>query len=263
MKHILFIFILNIFSLTSYACSCLSPPMIESYQAADFVARIKINKVIPDPTNSENHLLSIEILELFKGDSTNKIILHSWLNSSCAFMVNAQTEWILFAHKNPKNELTFGMCNNYFEINRILSSKDSIENQRLFLNYTNSLNRKLTMLRLIKSKQINPTNEYRLNFFIPKEFQEQLRGYSLPVASVALYKISVNTDLTIHSVKAIQPFLNKKLKKKMEQLIVQEIKIKNRNTTLTELPNTTELILGFYYYGQEGTNQSFISNFDL
>ena len=236
--------------------------MIESYQSADFVARIKINKVIPDPTNSNNHLLSIEILELFKGDSTTKIVLNSSLNTSCAFMVNEQTEWILFAHKNPKNELIFGMCNNYFEINRIPSSKDSIENQRLFSNYTNSLNRKLTMLRLLKSKQINPTNEFNLNIYISKEFQEQLRGYSLPEASIALYKISLNTDLTIHSVKAIQPFLNKKLRKKMEHLFVQEIKIKIRNKTLNELPNSTELILGFYYYGQEGTNQSFISKFD-
>jgi hypothetical protein len=236
--------------------------MIVSYEDADFVARIKINKVIPDQTNSDNHLLTIEIIELFKGDSTTKIILKSSLNSTCAFMMNAQTEWILFAHKNPKNELTFQMCDNYFEINRIPNSKDSIENQRLFFNYTNSLNRKLTMLRLLKSKQINPTNEYKLNIYIPKEFQDQLRGYSLPEASVALYKISVNTDLTIHSVKSIQPFLNKKLRKKMEKLIVQEIKIKNRNKTLTELPNPTELILGFYYYGQESIYQSFISNFD-
>ena len=262
MKQILLIFILNICSSTSYACSCLTPPMIESFQSADFVARIKINKVIPDPTNSDSHLLTIEILELFKGDSTTKIVLSSRLNTSCAFMVNAQTEWILFANRNPKNELIFGMCNNYFEINRIPSSKDSIENQRLFFNYTNSLNRKLAMLRLLKSKQIYPLNEYKLNIYIPKEFQEQLRGYSLPEASVALYKISVNTDLTIHSVKSIQSFLNKKLRKKMEKLIVQEIKIKNRNKSLTELPNPTELILGFYYYGQEGIYQSFISNFD-
>jgi len=262
MKQVLFFFILNIFSFTSIACSCITAPMIESYETADFVARVKILKVIPNPNNTENHLLTIEILELFKGDSTSKIILNSRLNTSCAFMVNAQTEWILFAHKNSKNELIFGMCNKYFEINRIPISKYSIENQRLFSNYTNSLNRQLTMLRLLKSKKIDPINEYNLNIYIPKEFQEQLRGYSLPQASVALYKISVNTDLTIHSIIAIQPFLNKKLRRKMEKLIVQEMKIKNRNKTLTELPNPTELILGFYYYGQEGIYQSFISIFD-
>lgn len=54
-----------------FACSCVIMGGIQRYSKADFVAKIKVLDVKPDPKKEEYHILKIEILKLYKGGGGN------------------------------------------------------------------------------------------------------------------------------------------------------------------------------------------------
>jgi hypothetical protein len=231
-------------------------------EQAHFVATIKVLKVKQDSTNSDYHQVKIQINELFKGDSTTHLKLQSRLHSSCGFLIPENTEWLVFAEKNANGELEFNSCSGQENLNFPYSRQDSFNYPNLYKNYQNSVNRKLAMLRLLKSKQINPNNEYNLGLSVPRYFKDTLKGYTLPDASIAVYRIKVNTDLSIASIKTVQSFPNKEMRKRMMQIFKNDLKVVAPNKQ-TSILKPTELILDYYYYAKEGIHQSFISPRDL
>lgn len=262
MKHIIVLLALFFWSYTTKACECIQMGVIYYLEQAHFVASIKVLKVKQDSTNSDYHQVKIQINELFKGDSTTNLKLQSRLHSSCSFLIPENTEWLVFASKNANGELEFNSCSGQENLNFPYSKQDSVNYPNLYMNYQNSVNRKLAMLRLLKSKQIIPNNEYNLGVSVPRYFNDTLKGIKLPVASIAVYRIKVNTDLSIATIKTVQSFPNKELRKRMLQIFKKNLKVVAPNKQ-TSILKPTEIILAYYYYAQEGIHQSFISTRDL
>ena len=73
LKKSLLLFFLILISKETFSCSCINTPLLEKYQRSDFVAKIKITKVIQDENNKDYHDIDFELISIYKGESINKI----------------------------------------------------------------------------------------------------------------------------------------------------------------------------------------------
>ncbi len=107
MKKILLLILLS-FCIHKQAscCECPRYSMAESYVRSDFVAIGHIIQV--NERDSLSYEIEIEIIELFKGDTINKLIVYSSprnsnFNSPCELYVNQGETWLLMANSNESN----------------------------------------------------------------------------------------------------------------------------------------------------------------
>lgn len=90
-------------------------PSEKEFKEYDFIAHVYIQKDELYKTETiGNHtmrvgILEIQILELFKGDSS-KHILEFDKFTSCELGIEANEEWILFSKKGKDGQLTIGAC---------------------------------------------------------------------------------------------------------------------------------------------------------
>lgn len=260
-KIILFSFSI-LLAILGNTCTCLSNHLINDFENAAFVAKIRVIKVTPDPQNNSNHILEIEIQELYKGDSTNQIILHSWSNSSCAMMVNENTEWIIYASRLANGKISFGFCSRHTVVSNIYSGVNLTNNPEFLKKHEQNIKSQIGILRFLKSLKNIPRNDFNLKTHFDSK-DSSLRGYDLPLGSFAVYQIQINNDLTIKKVKTIKAFQNKDLHKKLGHTIKEELKIRTINRNITQIEKPTELLLIIYYFPKEGSENSFVTNWDL
>lgn len=262
MKKIILISLSILVAIVGHTCTCLGNHLIYDFEKAAFVAKVRVIKVTPDPQNNDNHLLKIEIQELYKGDSTNLLVLHSWSNSSCAMMVNENTEWIIYANRLANGNISFGLCSRHMAISDIYSGFILTNKAEFQKKHEQNIQRHIEILQFLKSLKTVPKNDYKLTtYFEPKD--SSLKGYDLPEGSFAVYRVQIDTDLTIKKVINIQAFQNKELHKKLGHILKKELKIRTNNRKITQIEKATELLLILYYFPQEGSEKSFVTNWDL
>ncbi|RXG13900.1 antitoxin component YwqK of YwqJK toxin-antitoxin module [Leeuwenhoekiella aestuarii] len=118
---LIFVFFI-LFSAKTFACSCAIKPYFKTKEDLDeysFIAHIKVNgikKAENIETDSYVHLMNFEILELYKGEQINNIIvsgshplLEGW--TSCDLGERVNDEWIIFGYYNEHlKKLTTGYC---------------------------------------------------------------------------------------------------------------------------------------------------------
>lgn len=117
MKALIFILGTVLFLQDAKACICSdsylrmdSLPLLKEY---DFIAHVKIldDQDYKKPSKNEYTTigqLTIDILELFKGEKTNQVLEYS-KNSSCDIGVSKGEEWILFG-KNINGKISIFAC---------------------------------------------------------------------------------------------------------------------------------------------------------
>jgi hypothetical protein len=262
MKKIILFNLSILVAIVGHTCTCLGNQLIYDFEKAAFVAKVRVIKVTPDPQDSDNHLLKIEIQELYKGDSTNQLVLHSGSNSSCAMMVNENTEWIIYAGRLINGNFSFGLCSRHTAISNIYPGLNMTNNPEFQKKHEQNIQRQIGILRFLKSLKNIPRNDFNLKTHFDSK-DSSLRGYDLPVGSFAVYQIQINNDLTIKKVKTIKAFLNKDLHKKLGHTIKEELKIRTINRNITQIEKPTELLLIIYYFAKEGSEKSFVTNWDL
>ena len=260
-KIILFSFSVLLATLGN-TCSCLDNHLINDFEKAAFVAKVRVIKVTPDPQNNDNHLLKIEIQELYKGDSANLLVLHSWSNSSCSMMVNENTEWIIYAGRLANGNISFGFCSRHTAISNIYLGVNLTNDPEFLKKHEQNIKRQIGILQFLKSLKNFPKNEFNLKTHFDSK-DTSLRGYDLPVGSFAVYQIQINNDLTIRKVKNIKAFQNKDLHNKLGHILKEELKIRTFNRNITQIEKPTELLLILYYFPKEGSENSFVTNWDL
>ncbi|NRF37570.1 hypothetical protein [Pedobacter foliorum] len=253
LKRLLCLF-LFLFPAGLYACSCANEGVVNNFQTSEFVAKAKIIKVTPDPENSEYHDAVIEIINLYKGQRLSKVKIMSSLNSSCAFLPDENSTWIIFAQV-WQGTLSFGFCSGSMKVDEYF---DPVQYPNAAKNWGNTIKlREGAIAFLNEHKIFNPNPS-----FIRVHSTEigSFKGYENTNA-FAVFQIDVNSDFTIAKVKQLKNFQNKKL----NSLVFKSMKT---NLTLSgkrgkPLAKSTQLFLFCYYYEQNGSQQSFLSFFDI
>ena len=103
------------YALPTHACICETRPLEESIKKASFIAHVKITyepKKIDTSLRldktwiplSHSVVRTIQIIELFKGDSVKKLTEYG-VNSSCELGLYPGQEWIVFAYYDQGNKI--------------------------------------------------------------------------------------------------------------------------------------------------------------
>lgn len=163
-------FFLFLISTNAFACVCNIKPEFETQsdlKEYDFIAHIKVSKIDKvdgiDPT-VKIHQMSFEILELFKGNQLDDILVYGsnpLLNgrTSCGLGEIIGDEWIIFGYKNlDYNKQITGYCTRSKKIKSFNGYED--------IKYANqeTLAKKLQKIFNIKF-QIKEYEEERIEYF--------------------------------------------------------------------------------------------------
>lgn len=250
MKKILQITIV-LFSIGVFACDCMPPNLTEKYSKSELVAKVKIVRNYSNENSEELYKADINVEELFKGESIKSIYIagrsDGKMGSSCSMFISENTELIIYTSKNKDGNYVVGMCSG------LLRFHDwNIKKQK----------KELDILKTLKSKDINFTNKisFRPESNIRNELQ-QFKGIELE-KKYSIYEIKFASDLTIKSVSKLIGFDNPIDLKLIE--IIKKTKWTSFDKEIkNKVPDNSRLLIGIYYYEQEKSNPSFLSQYYL
>jgi len=253
-----FILIVSFFiSSTSFACECIKDILVHNFQKSAFVAKVKILKVSKPTADGEYQDATIEVLELYKGKKITTIKIQSSLNTDCNLIVDENTNWLVFAQINRSGILQFDLCSGSMQLDRKMNSIDYPNAQA---NYIKEINQKIAVLQFFKTKQIAQPNEYNLYLKYNERLHDVFKGYEDESQKNAVYQLTVEKDLSISKIKALQEFDNQRLSKALLAYLKEKAKVNTHN--ISAIKKRTQLILVYYFYPAEKEYQSFISEFD-
>jgi hypothetical protein len=242
---------------TSFACECIKDILVHNFQKSAFVAKIKILKVSKPTADGEYQDATIEVLELYKGKKITTIKIQSSLNTDCNLIVGENTNWLVFAQINRSGILQFDLCSGSMQLDRKMNSIDYPNAQA---NYIKEINQKIAVLQFFKTKQIAQPNEYNLYLKYNERLHDVFKGYEGESQKNAVYQLTVEKDLSISKIKALQEFDNQRLSKALLAYLKEKAKVNTHN--ISAIKKRTQLILVYYFYPAEKEYQSFISEFD-
>lgn len=241
------------------ACVCSMPILLEQIPEKDFIARAKIISLSPDPEDSEYHKAEIEILKLYKGKPIKQIRVWSVLNSSCSFLPDEGSEWLIFASKNNEGQLGFGFCSGSLLIDRKFDEK---RYPGITEKYLRKINLKIQVLDFLVSSKLEPKNEAGLNISSSINFLSEYKGSGIEGDRFALYELSIDTNLSIEAIKPIKEFTFSSSNGSLIPHLKQDLKVWSKDQEKT-IAKPQKMIIAIYYYPAEGEYESFLSLFDL
>lgn len=257
MKKTLLIILFYFFSNSAFSCVCDGANLIENFQRSEFVAKVKILKI----TNIENDFdyqnAEIEVLELYKGEKIKTIKINYAINSSCALYVPENSIWLVFA-STYNEKLSFGYCSGSQQIDKKFNLDKYPNAQK---NNNESIQRRLSILEILKENKIKFPNENNLTTFNSKKCESDFKGFEVKNNKIALYEIKVNRELKIKKVKALKEFDNVDLSKEILKCLYENTLINNKY--IKKIPKKAKFYIAYYYYEKGKEYKSFISEFDL
>lgn len=249
-----FCLIIFLFPAGLFACSCANEGVINNFQQSEFVAKAKIIKITPDSANSDYHDAVIEIINLYKGEQLGKIKIMSSLNTSCGFLPDENSTWIIFA-STWQGVLSFGFCSGSMQVDEYF---DPVEYPNGAKNWGNTIKLRESAIAFLSDHKIfNPNPSL-------------IRAHSSEIGSFkgykngngfAVFQVDVNPDLSIAKIKQLKKFQNGKLNNLVFKSMKTNLKLSDKRGA--PLTKPTRLILFCYYYEQQGSFQSFLSFFDV
>lgn len=257
LKKSLLLFFLILISKETFSCSCINTPLLEKYQRSDFVAKIKITKVIHDENNKDYHDIDFELISIYKGESINKIKIASVLNTSCSFLPSENTTWLIFASRDRNGFLSSSACAGSEQIDQTF---DLLMYPNLDVKYKKSIDLKLEVLEYIKGKKLTIDNKFKLTPTNYRLCLDDLKGFE-EKNRFAVYQVIVNRDLSIKNIKVFKRFNNKDLSKKLTSCLQDNMKISAQNMKV--ISEKAKMIIIYFYYSAEENNQGFVSIWDL
>jgi len=247
MRKNLYFILFFFLTFSSFACVCNPQTITEKYIKSDFVGIVTINKIYPNQENSDSYKADIKINELFKGLKLKSIYVRGRndreIGSSCDIFIPVNTKLVAYAYKNEKGFYEVGMCSGLLYLN-----KKQVKT-----------NPELEILKMFKAEKIN---------FTDKTWYHEAGNSSLELLkykgiqlskSYGIYEITFSSNLAIKDVKEISGFGNPVDKELITILRNTKWSSKNSLGVKNEVSENAKFIIGFYYYGAERGNKSFIS----
>lgn len=236
------------------ACECVMMPLVYYIQKSDFIAKVKVLKVSEPTVDGQYQDAQIEILELFKGKKISTIRVWANLKTDCDLSVSENSTWLIFAQTNSSGFLRFDLCSGSLQLDRDFTSRNYPTAQN---NWTESIDRKLAVLRYLKSNHLTSPNEYDLALTSIEQKDEHFRGYTVLKDRFAVFQITIEKNLSISKVKALKEFDNKALSDSLLSYLQINKKVNSRK--VSGIKKRTKLIIIYYYYDADEKNKSFIS----
>ena len=233
---------------------CGNVGVVRDYQQSEFVAKAKIIKTTPDPENAEYHDAVIQIISLYKGEHLDKIKILSSLNSSCGFLPQENSTWIIFAQR-WKGMLSFRFCSGSINLSRTF---DEVQYHNAAENYGKTIKLRENVITFLSEHSIfnpNPSMLWAYNMDI-----ESFKGYKNK-NSFAVFQVDVNADLSIVAIEQLRKFQNRKLNKLVFTSMKKNLKFTNKGGK--PLLKPTRFILFCFFYQGGGAYQSFSSFIDV
>lgn len=251
---VLFISLL-LFSVQAFACDCSYSLLTKNFESAKFVAKIKFLDIPPDFTDEEYHDADIQVLEVYKGSRLSTIKIHSWLNSSCAFMPSVNSTWIVFADE-WQGKLSFHYCSGSFDLTRTFNDPEYPDADR---NYSKEIKLKEQVLDFFSKQRISKVNAGGLS--VSPQGLKMIKGYKNN-NRFAVFQINVNANLSITKVSSLKKFNNRNL----QQAVLRSVEHSTIGADASkgqQLSAPKSVILVVYFYEQWKSDKSFVSMIDL
>jgi len=250
----LFCLIISLLPGGLFACSCANEGVVNNFQQSEFVAKAKIIKITPDSANSEYHDAVIEIINLYKGEQLSKIKIMSSLNTSCGFLPDENSTWIIFA-STWQGVLSFGFCSGSMHVDEFF---DPVKYPNAGKNWRNTVKLREGAIAFLSNHKIfNP------NPSLIRAYNSEIgtfKGYKNE-NSFTVFQVDVNSDFSIAAIKQLKKFQNGKLNRLVFNSMNTKLTLAGKRGRPLDKP--ARLILFCYYYEQNGAHQSFLSFFDI
>lgn len=191
-KYLFFLFIL--YSGNLMACSCVTPSFMSLYYQSDFIAKAKILKVTPAGNNSEFNEITIQIIELYKGEMITSIKAVSYLKDGYGIVLTENSTWLLFANINAQGTLRFDYCSGSEQIDKEF---DLVHYPKLKQRFEKWLDRTIDLLHFLKKEKLAQTNEFSLGIKYALPDKENLEGYVVSKQTFAIYELTVLKDMNV------------------------------------------------------------------
>jgi len=243
-----------------FACSCAIQKLVDAVALSEFVATAKIIKVISDNSHPEYKIVTIELVNVYKGERLTTLHINTADESSCQFSLPLNSTWLFFAGKNADGTIGFGPCSKSEQIDR--KFPDSLRYPMAERNHNRSIEYKLKVLTYLHDAKINPVNPYQLSPRTQPGFSTQFKGVNVSGKEFAIYQITVGPDLGVQNIKALKNWEDSKLKTELRVYLESNLKIYKWEKG-SQIPKATELTLIVYAYQAEDGYESFITEYDL
>ncbi len=262
MKKIFIILLFSVGFNALFACDCVIQKLASAVANADFVATAKIIKVIPDNLNPTYKNVTLELINIYKGERLTTIRVNTEDETSCSFSLPINSTWLIFAGKNADGTIGFGACSKSEQID--FTYPDSLHYPTAGRNHRRSIQLKLKVLSYLRDAKINPINPYQLYLQVYSEYFLKFKGANVTAGEFAVYQLKVGTDLGIQKIQALKKWKDPKLNTDFFAYPELENKLKiYKRDKGTQIPKITKLILIIYAYAAEDGYESFVSENDL
>ncbi len=245
-------------SINIYACECALQNTMEKTESSDFVGRVKIKQIKQDSINQEYFNLTVEVLDIFKGDFNDDLKIITYDNSMCNIYTSKGTEWLVYATIDKKKKLSFGYCSGSIQIDQDFDSKKYPNAEK---KNTASIQRKLGLLRFLNQNNIIQESNPSIHSFLSSTCLDNIKGYEGKIGEFAVYEILVNKDLSVEKINQIKKFSNSQLNSQLD-ICINNITFR-KDKESANLKEKTKKIVPIFYYEKEKGNPSFISSWDL
>jgi len=181
------------------------------------------------------------------------------LNSSCSFLPDEGSEWLVFAGKNNQGQLGFGSCSGSLQLDRQF---DETRYPGITEKYIREINLKMQVLDFFVSSKLEPKNKANLEISSSSNFLSEYKGSEIEGDRFALYELSIDTNLSIKEIKPIKEFTFSSSHGSLIPHLKKDLKVWAKDQEKT-IAKPQKMILAIYYYPAEGDYESFLSLFDL
>ena len=212
-KYILTIIIL-ITSVNSFACSCIPKKIINAYSNLNFIGIVEFQTLNPIQNNENIYESTFVIKELFKGNKNEKIYINSMLGSSCGFLPELKSKYLILGVKKKDGKTMISYC--------LVQKKPSKES--------------LSILRKLSDEKVEQNLTSNLRQIEKGKIDHTL--FEKSIKGILLYKVYLNSELKIkeiipqneNSKNNFNENIRKEFKKRMYYLKKDdEIKLKKEN----------------------------------
>jgi len=192
MKKLFFVFFVFL-SGQIFACRCSYESLNKKVLNSDFIAKVEILKITTNEKNSNIRDLKINILELFKGDETQKLKIFWSENPSCSYTANENSTWLIFANKLTDNTLIFSRCSGSKDLNSWHDPN------------TEPIHFEIEVLKYIKNNNIKIGQSNRLHIAIPFKYRENIDKLVTDKKKYcSLYELTINNNLKVKSIRSMR-----------------------------------------------------------
>jgi hypothetical protein len=197
-RHSILTFLLLITTVYSFACSCAQIKIVNAYSNLEFIGIVEF-QTLNEIENSESIYESTYIIkELYKGNRNEKIYINSMKGSSCGFLPEKNSEYLILGYKENDGKTMISLC----------------------LAQGNPNKQSLSILRKLSKEKIEKDISSNLRQFTKEEINYNL--FEKSVKGIFLYKVYLDSELKI---KEIIP-QNENAKKNFNKKIRNEFKNK-------------------------------------